>query len=493
MRISGLSSGMDIDNMVAELMQAKRAPLNKLNQQKQLLDWKREAYREVSTKLVSFRNDKLQSNINALRAQTKSAGVTGTNPDAVSVTASNGSTNLAVDIKVNQLAESAEVNVQFAGVDASTTKLMTVLGTDSSVTSSSVTVKLNGVDNQITFDPTQDTMSSLAKKISSGTGATAAFDSASGKLFIKSKETGANQEIEVSGDLFDHGVVDSANYQGKDAEYIINEKWGGTVKTSASNILSYDGLQITMKAQGEATIQTQTDTDKVLNTIKSFISDYNTLVSSLNSKLGEERYRTFLPLTDDQKKEMKEDEITSWQAKAKSGMLKNDDITSGLVSSMRTAVTGYVATGSGSININSIGIATGKWNEGGKLVIEDEAKLKQAIEQDPDRVLALFTASGTAPDNSDQGIFTRVSNIISKGLDDLAKKAGTSRVSSELTSSLLPGSQMGEEARTLDIRISDMKRKLTTLENNYFKQFTAMETAVNKYNAQSGSLSSFLN
>ena len=54
MRINGFASGMDIDSMVKELMQAKREPLNKLNQQKQLLDWKREAYRELSSKMVGF-------------------------------------------------------------------------------------------------------------------------------------------------------------------------------------------------------------------------------------------------------------------------------------------------------------------------------------------------------------------------------------------------------------------------------------------------------
>lgn len=58
MRISGLASGMDIDSMVKKLMTAESIPLNKLNQQKQLTEWKRDGYRQVSTKLVTF-NEKL--------------------------------------------------------------------------------------------------------------------------------------------------------------------------------------------------------------------------------------------------------------------------------------------------------------------------------------------------------------------------------------------------------------------------------------------------
>lgn len=58
MRISGLASGMDIDSMVKKLMTTESIPLNKLNQQKQLTEWKRDGYRQVSTKLVTF-NEKL--------------------------------------------------------------------------------------------------------------------------------------------------------------------------------------------------------------------------------------------------------------------------------------------------------------------------------------------------------------------------------------------------------------------------------------------------
>jgi len=50
-----------------------------------------------------------------------------------------------------------------------------------------------------------------------------------------------------------------------------------------------------------------------------------------NSVLTEERYRDYLPLTDDQKKAMSEDDIKLWEQKAKSGLLRSDSILENIV------------------------------------------------------------------------------------------------------------------------------------------------------------------
>lgn len=69
MRISGLASGMDTDSIVADLMKAERIPLDKLTKNKQVIEWQRDAYREMNTLLLNFRNQtfdmKLSSNFGA--------------------------------------------------------------------------------------------------------------------------------------------------------------------------------------------------------------------------------------------------------------------------------------------------------------------------------------------------------------------------------------------------------------------------------------------
>ena len=61
MRVSGFASGMDIDAIVLKMMQAKREPLNKLNQQKTKLEWQQEQYRDINIKLIDFRSNKLSN------------------------------------------------------------------------------------------------------------------------------------------------------------------------------------------------------------------------------------------------------------------------------------------------------------------------------------------------------------------------------------------------------------------------------------------------
>lgn len=49
---------------------------------------------------------------------------------------------------------------------------------------------------------------------------------------------------------------------------------------------------------------------------------------------------------------------------------------------------------------------------------------------------------------------------------------------------------MGRMLKDYNSRINSLQDRLSDLETRYYKQFTAMETAMNKYNSQSSSLSS---
>lgn len=104
-RISGLASGMDVDAMVKKLMTAKRVPLDKLTQQKQLMEWKRENYRESSTKIVSFLQDKLTTLSRTASMNPQKVTVSG-NSDALSASASSSASGV-LDISVTNLATAA--------------------------------------------------------------------------------------------------------------------------------------------------------------------------------------------------------------------------------------------------------------------------------------------------------------------------------------------------------------------------------------------------
>lgn len=90
---------------------------------------------------------------------------------------------------------------------------------------------------------------------------------------------------------------------GENAKYIVN----GLNMESTSNSFSISGYSITLKevfdnsATSPITISSSTDIDAMVNKVKEFITTYNELITSLNDKMSEAKYRDFKPLTDAQK------------------------------------------------------------------------------------------------------------------------------------------------------------------------------------------------
>ncbi|MNW67288.1 flagellar capping protein [compost metagenome] len=50
---------------------------------------------------------------------------------------------------------------------------------------------------------------------------------------------------------------------------------------------------------------------------------------------------------------------------------------------------------------------------------------------------------------------------------------------------------MGKALKGYNTEITALERRLSDMESRYYKQFTAMETAMSKYQSQASSLSSF--
>src|SRR5690554_3799780 len=53
-RIGGLASGMDIDSIVNDLMRVERTKVDKVNQDKTVLEWTRDRYNEVNKMFADF-------------------------------------------------------------------------------------------------------------------------------------------------------------------------------------------------------------------------------------------------------------------------------------------------------------------------------------------------------------------------------------------------------------------------------------------------------
>ncbi|WP_240468761.1 flagellar filament capping protein FliD [Gracilibacillus sp. YIM 98692] len=105
LRINGFASGMDIDSMVRDLMKAESMPLQKMEKEKQELQWKRDDYREMNTLLLDFRSQLTQMK---LTTSYRSREVSSTDESKVTATASSAANETSFKIsEVKQLASSA--------------------------------------------------------------------------------------------------------------------------------------------------------------------------------------------------------------------------------------------------------------------------------------------------------------------------------------------------------------------------------------------------
>lgn len=505
-RINGFSgSGMDIDTIVKNMMVAKRVPLDKTEQNKQTLQWQRDSYREINSKLIDFRTNKIANKYNLSSALGAQTAVVSGNTGAVKATAGANSNGVEMTVSVTQLATASKSTGNELGTGLKTTQSLADF-------KAAAVNKENGNTAAKAADYANDTFSitingETIKDITSGTslatviskingntkmGVMASFDEVTGKLSIASKTMGPTGKVEIKAadnslleDIFSRPNGSPSTFEdrmkqvdGVKAKFTIN---GQAMPESDTNSVTYNGVQLdflnTTNASGTDqpfTIKTQTDPQKSFDTVKAFIDDYNSLVALFNDKVSEEKYRDFPPLTAAQREVMNESDIKAWEEKAKSGLLKNDPILKSALTEMRAVIADKLGP------LSDLGITTGQYYEGGKLYL-DENKFKKAIQSNPQLALETFQGIG---DGTSTSIFTKLTKTVNTALDKLVERAGTSKYDGSLTSTFKTESVMGRQLKEYNNRISLLTSQLSDTENRYYKQFTAMEKAMSKYQSQ---------
>ncbi|NHN33892.1 flagellar filament capping protein FliD [Paenibacillus agricola] len=496
MRISGLSSGFDTEGTVTKLMQAQRVPYDKLGQKKQTAEWQRDALRDINLKMTEFRNTKLFNFKQESTFNAKTVSITG-NLDAVSAkgTASATNTNLKIEVVKLAVAASERSAEKITTPEFDPTKPLASQSenlTKGTLSSGTVTFKINGT--QIQFDSSKESLNDVIAKINKDTNVTAFYDSVENKIAFMANNSGkTNGSSGKEANIVFEGALLKTVFQvggsspdvdsGIDAEVKIN----GLTTSRTSNTFTVNGIEVTLKKEGgvAATISTKSDADKIMESVKTFINDYNDVLKTLNDKSTETKNTDYLPLTTEQKEALSEKQIESWESKAKAGLLRNDPILASMTRTLRSSMTAIVDSGSDKYNsLASIGISTGQYYENGKMYI-DETKLREAIEANPDAVKAIFTGDATDDSPSKAGVGERLYTQLNSGLTDLTKKAGLANISYD-------DSQLSKRIYDIDSEMTIKLKRLSTIEDNYYKQFTAMETALNKLNSQGENLLSQL-
>lgn len=595
-RVSGLASGMDIDQIVSDLMKAERMPIDKMKKQKQTLEWQRDDYRSMNLLLSEFNN--LAFNM-TLQSSYSSKTVSSSDETKVKAAATSSAANASYTLSNVTMATAAqsistsidssmdptkslwsqrgsmdssvwtEKTVEQAAItlsaDTSTVKLakgaisavnqntgtlnsisvttdgtskeykVTIgtkaetLGSDevfinedtgemtfgTTLTSGSTIEAFSYQQNVLKFSITtydsngkatgdntdgstpfefdgSTSLNTLLTQISnSKVGISAFFDEGTNKVVMTRKDTG-NLSSADNGDgsnmVFSGGFLTgflqlAGDAKGTDAKFTLN----GLETTRKSNTFTTGGVTYTLQNNftGDVRVNVSNDTQKVFDTIKDFVTKYNELIEKINGKITEERDRNYQPLTDEEREKLMDKQAEQWDVKAKSGLLKGDSILSSGLNQMRSNWYASVSGVSGGFSqLTDIGISTSaNYSDRGKLVIEgDGTKLKEAIEKDPQSVMDLFMKSGST--TSEKGIVRRLRDTITQTVSKVEQRAGRSTWTSEQF-------LLGRNLKSVNSQITSFESRLTQVEDRYYRQFTAMEKAIQNANAQSAQLSQY--
>ena len=254
---------------------------------------------------------------------------------------------------------------------------------------------------------------------------------------------------------------------GQNAQFTLN----GLATERNSNSFTINGvtfsLRNTLPVGEAATVTVTQDNESVIKNIEEFIKLYNDTLAQFNSRLHAERHRDFLPLTDEQKKEMSEEDVKRWQERARSGLLRGDDLLERVVSRMRRDFTDPVSETT-LRQMSALGLRTGPHTEQGRLHL-DQNLLRTELERDSSAAQDLFSK-----------VAVRLRTSLDAGVREIAAQAGSATGLAVADSSVI-----GQQMRRLHERMERENERIARVEERYWRQFTALERAMERLNSQS--------
>ena len=372
----------------------------------------------------------------------------------------------------------------------------------------------------ITKDTTINEVVDKLNKSPMGMNHSFAYNKYTGQIEAKDKNSGAALDLKITdrdGDSveFDQSKAPAVDYTpGQDAKFTVTVNGETKEMTRSSNSVNIDGLTITMKdvfdgakdADGNAavdstgkpknsvTFKSTTDSDKIVDAVKSMIEDYNAMMSEIKSAYATMPYRksngTFAdyePLTDEERQGMSESAIERYEEKAKQGILFGDRNLSNLYEKLRNV---FNLPGEDGAALRAMGITTSySISDGSETVTLDENKLRDMLESNPERVTEVFTKTDG---------YGGVMQNMKAHLDNYAKTTGEPKgiliqqAGSPLSSLSLLNNSWQKEIENYNTQIEKWQDKLASQVDRYTQQFSRLEVLINQMNSQSSTLAGLM-
>ena len=549
-RITGLATGLDVDTLVQETMQAYQTKIDTVDQQKKVVELQQEMYREVITDCRNFYNDYFDiSKSNSIILQKNwSATTFESSSSAVTVTGGAGAEAANYSVKVESVAKAASYKLEAntngtvyinnvkieLGNDKSDAEKVKII--NEALKGKGVTAKYSefekgiilttdklGSDETISFttqapkemQEKNDYFKDLIKDFEDNKNVTIT----NGKKEFTFKIDVTQVTVDCTDGISEEKIKEAMKKTGMD---IVEEKSGGfkitypadsnAVKANGSdckatitkdgktyevvgnktNNITLDGVTFKFNniTKEDAQITGKADVTKVKENIVKFVNDYNKLMEKLNTLITEKRDKSYMPLTDAQRKEMSESEIELWEKKVKEGQLSRDSDLTRIRNAMKSTMSSLV--GGTSSSLKSIGITpVSDYNgtKNGTFTI-DEDKLTSALESNMEDVMKLFVSTGTDKDESDKGLLQKLKSVFdtetqtNKG--SLIKKAGM------VGSSTASNNTLSKQITKYEEKISRMQTIFSSKQQALYTKYSRLETLMNNLNSQSNYLTSML-
>jgi flagellar hook-associated protein 2 len=457
--LSGLASGLDTNTMITQLMAIEQTKLQKIEYRQDRASAKKDNLNDIATKLSALKTaaDALKSTADGTWDQSQVVE----SSDASKVVAAKiaGTGIGGHTIQVDRLASSAQLGYKLSGTltTFATGKLTIFSGDDPNATGvKSVTIDIKD----------GATLSDVATSINAATKSpvsAAVITDADGKprLVLSSKTTGSTGGFTVDASQLGNAELSADSTYTRtgpnlDAQYSIDGS--STVLTSPSNTIenAIPGVRLTLKGVTASAVTVtasapDVDRNAIKSKVKAFVDAYNTLLTSIDSKISDK------PVVS-----------PTSTADAQHGSLYGDSGLTSLASQMRSLAGQTLSGLSGIVDLGDLGISVPKATGGastddaklGKLTVDDDT-LTEALDNDWTKVSAFFDGFSAKVDT-----FVRGYTGTGKGIID--------------------GRLLSAEAdiKSFNSQIDTMNTRMTDEETRLRGQFAAMESALAKSQAQ---------
>ncbi|MGK2953638.1 MAG: flagellar filament capping protein FliD, partial [Thiobacillus sp.] len=481
-----MSTGLDVNSIVSQLMAAERQPLTKFTAREAGFQAKLSAYGSVKSAVSGF-----QTALNGLNSAAKFQSLTATPSDKSFFTAS--ATSIAVagtySLEVSALAQAQQLvasgqtsSTAAIGSGAATT-LTFDFGTISGGTLdegaySGAAFASNGKGTKsITIDGSNNSLQGIRDAINAakiGVKASIVNDGSGTpyRLTLASDNPGVSNSMKISvsgeaaiGNLLAHDPAGTQNLNQTAAAQNASLKVNGIAVSKASNSVSdvIPGVTLNLLKTTDTPekLTVARDTSTISNSIGSFVKAYNDLAGTLKN-------------------------LTAYDAASKKGAILQGDATVRSLQTQLRGILGTAVTGTpGDLKtLSSIGVT---FQLDGSLAV-DQAKLNDAMNNNFDEIASLFSSVGKSTDSL--VAFNNASSSVKPGsyavnvtqLATQGKTVGASAITTPLD--IVAGSN-----DTLNLVVDGIAASITLAPGNYSTAdalMTELQAKINGATALSG-------